>query len=166
MIWVGFSASSTLVSYGIRLLTGSDVSHTFLIVADPLFDQLMVMEAIDKGVSYVPLKVFRKRNDIKLVLEAPVPLETSLQRASSWLGERYAYAGLAGMLIVQAGLWLKRRWHNPIHQMRALFCSEMVAFVAQDAGWPGARALDAFSTNPEELKACLQASGRAVPVPG
>lgn len=164
MMYVGFSTSGSLVSRLIRWLTRSDVSHAFLLIDDALFGQPMVMEAIDSGVSLVTLKTFRKTNQIVTVLQPPVTLESSVRRAADWLGEHYAFEGLFGMLVVQAGWWLRRHWYNPIHQSKALFCSELVTFVAQDAGWPGTMCLDGFSTNPAALRACLQKTSTTLPL--
>lgn len=165
-IYVGFSTSSRVLDRVIRAVTRSRVSHTFLLVSDPFFQQLMVLEASGAGIRFVTLDVFQRSNKVVRLLTPPVPLDASVRRAADWLGERYAYEGLFGMLFVQIGRWFKRRWHNPLHSSHALFCSELNTLVVQAAGWPGAAALDPFSTNPEDLLECLTPTALPLPAPG
>ena len=68
-----------------------------------------------------------------------------------YLGDVYDYQGLFGMAWVEIGRWLKKKWKNPWHSTKAMFCSELVAKVLIDSKYPGFEGMDPASTDPEML---------------
>ena len=155
MIKIGFSTSKALTSRAIRWATRSRVSHTFLLVEGSFFGQDMVMEAVASGFRLVPFATFKKQNEIVTLITPVVPLDKGVEEAVNWLGERYNFEGIFGMLFVLLGRWLGRKWRNPFRSANSLFCSEVNTLVVKESGYPGTAGLDPFSTDPEDLEECL-----------
>ena len=59
--------------------------------------------------------------------------------------------GLFGMIWVELGRWLKRKWKNPWRSSKTMFCSEAVARVMVDSEYPGTKGWDVQSIDPEML---------------
>jgi hypothetical protein len=153
MIRVGFSThTNNIMSRVIRWFTHSKVSHVWLLVEDTFFGVDMVMEATETGFRLIPYANFvAEGNTIVAVLEPAYPLDTGVQTAVHWLGERYDFAGLFGSAFVMLGRWLKRKWRNPLDAPKSMFCSEAVTRVLQASAYPGAEALDSSATTPQDL---------------
>src|SRR4051812_22695376 len=122
-VLVGFSTSKKLVSRIIRLVTGSKISHTWFLVRDPMFGD-MVLQATMGGFHLVAYEVFKKKHEIIAILDIKHPLDRGIKQAALWLGYRYDYLGLFGAGFVVVGAWFKRKWNNPLDSSQALFCSE------------------------------------------
>lgn len=148
-IKIGFSYTNTLLSRAIRFLTRSKISHTFLLVGAD------VLEAGSTGFVRIPYIEWQKQNTLVYIIDPIVPLDKGVQCAEKWIGEPYAYGKLFGFIWVMIGRRLRRRWHNPIHERHALFCSEANTHVIQDSGWPGSEKLDPSATAPQDLLAFL-----------
>ena len=155
MIKIGFSTSKALTSRAIRWVTRSRVSHVFLLVEDSFLGQSMVMEAIGSGFQLIPYTNFQTGNEIVTLITPVVPLEDGVKKATAWLGEKYNFEGLAGMLLVLAGRWLGRKWRNPLRSAHAVFCSEVATMILQSVNYPGVMNLDPQSTDPEDLEEVL-----------
>jgi hypothetical protein len=155
---VGFSTPKAWnpVSWAIRGLTRSRTSHAWLLVYDPVFKLLMVMEAHSTGMRLVPLGAFKKVNRVVALARPHLDLARGLHEAGKWLGEPFDKASLVGMTVVLLGRWLRRKWSNPFHRSDALFCSESVVRMLQEAGYPGAADLDPSGTSPEDLLELLE----------
>jgi hypothetical protein len=153
MIKVGFSTHRrNPLSALVRFLTGSKASHCWLLIQDePFFGIPMVMEATEVGFRYIPLSVFKARNDIVAVVSSPYPLEKGVHAANAWLGKNYDFLGFFSTFFVLVGRWLKRKIKNPVRSSRAMFCSEAVARVLQASGYPGISGLDPSSVTPQDL---------------
>lgn len=156
MVRVGFSTHrSNLLSTVIRWLTGSKVSHTWLLIDEPYFGIPLVMEATEVGFRLIPYEVFAKKNDIvEIVSVDPTRLdsvEASVKRAAQWLGDDYDFGGLLGSAVILLGRRLKKRWKNPFASSTAMFCSEAVVLVLKGADYPGTENLDPEATTPEDL---------------
>jgi hypothetical protein len=149
-IRVGFSASGALISRIIRFFTHARVSHTFLIVDDPLLG-IVVIEAAWAGYRVTTFKRFQAKNTIVQIVTPTCSLAVGLHDAAEDLGERYDFAGLFGMVFVLLGRWLHRQWKNPLASPRALFCSEINTIVLQKSGYPDANTLIARDTSPQDL---------------
>lgn len=153
MIRVGFSTQKkNPISKIIRKLTGSTVSHAWLVFDDPVFEREMVIEATETGVVMTPFDVFSVRNDVVEILTPRISLHSGLKTAGQWLGESYDFTGLFGTAIVLLGRWFKRRWKNPFNNAKAMFCSEFVVRVLQESGYPGSECLDPSATTPQDLR--------------
>lgn len=146
---IAFSTSDGFVSKAIRCFTGSKVSHCFFVYWDEDFQRDMVMEATKGGFRIVPFAHY-----VDQVVEIITPahdVDPGLKAAVDWLGTAYDYTGLIGMIFVEVGRWLKRKWKNPLQSAHAMFCSEVVLRSLQSANYPGADKLDPGSTDPQML---------------
>lgn len=149
MTKVGFSTTQSWVSRVIRWATHATTSHAFLVV--DWFGEPCVVQADWTGFSVKTFKRFQEEAIVVALVTPQTPIDAGLPAAFDWLGERYDYAGLFGMAVVEFGRLLRRHWRNPWQSPRALFCSESVVKVLQAAKYPGAEHLDAASTSPEDL---------------
>jgi hypothetical protein len=160
---IGFSTTDALVSRIIRKLTGSQVSHAFLVYRDVDFEREMVMEAVGAGFRIVPLDKFRKHNRVVAIVTPRHSLERGLRAAVEWLGESYDTAGLLGMALYLARRALqrgRRRLRNPLASQRALFCSEAVALACRESAYPGFDR-DPETTSPQDLYLFFRAEAGA-----
>jgi len=148
---VGFSTSNELVSRLIRFFTKAKVSHTFLVIRAPFLEEDLVIEAAWAGFRATTLRRFKKKNTVVALMKPAVPLDKGLRDALTWLGESYDFGGLFGMAFVLLGRWLRRKVRNPLHDSRAIFCSEANTLVLQASGYPGADVLDPTETSPADL---------------
>lgn len=157
---IGFSTSGSWISNVIEFFTGGDCSHAFLLVeGDPVYGD-MVLEAIGTGWSMRTKENFLSGTTrIVRLVDPPVPLGLAFRTSLGWLGERYAYVGVVGMIWVAVGRWLKRKWRNPLRSSRSMFCSEAIVYLLQSAGWPPAKGLDPESVDPYALEQLLLGAG-------
>lgn len=152
MIAVGFSTSkSNPISWLIRKLTGSKVSHTWLAIDDPLFGRV-VLEASELGYRLYPFARFEQSNTIIALIEPPAcDMVKGVQAVADLLGTAYDVEGLFGMLVVVVGRWFHRKVRNPLRSSKTLFCSEAVARVLLAAGFPPAAGLNPESATPQDI---------------
>ncbi len=150
---IGFSTPSkwNILSWLIRILTRSRASHVWLLVDDPIFMIRMVMEAHITGYRFVPLTKFSKTNAIVALAQPKADLSVGVAVAGSWLGSRYDFAGIFGMIVVLLGRWLHLKWKNPAQSARAMFCSEAVVRALQAAHHPGFEKVDPDDLSPQDL---------------
>jgi hypothetical protein len=135
---IGFSTPKKFnsVSWLVRKLTKSRASHAFFIYRDLDWDADMVMEAHEVGFRLVPLDKFEKKNTIVKVVTPKYSIEVGTKEvALRYVGSRYDFEGLVGMMVVVVGGWFKRRWQNPFRSSKNVFCSEAVVRAMQ--GSPG-----------------------------
>lgn len=156
MIRVGFSTSRTPVSWAIRRLTRSEVSHCFFI-AD-LWGVACVLEATERGFVASPVSEFSKAHRIVTVCDLEVEDAPTLQQAVELLGRPYDFLGLAGFLWVLLGRKLGRSWSNPARSEQRLFCSEAIVRVLHKIEYPGATYLDPEQVSPQDLLVFLRRS--------
>jgi hypothetical protein len=164
---IGFSTTNALLSRLIRRLTGSRVSHAFLVYRDVDFDREMVMEAVGAGFRIVPLDKFARHNRIVGIVTPRHPIDEGLRSAVDWLGEGYDAPGLVGMAVLLAVRALRlrtRRMRNLLASRRALFCSEAVARACRACAYPGFDR-DPETTTPQDLYAFFEAEARDAPLP-
>lgn len=162
---IGFSTTDALLSRLIRRLTGSRVSHAFLVYRDVDFDREMVMEAAGAGFRIVPLDKFERHNRIVAIVTPRHPIDEGLKAAVDWLGEGYDAPGLVGMailLVLRALRRRKLRLRNLLANRRALFCSEAVARACRAARYPGFER-DPETTTPQDLFAFFAAEAAGLP---
>ncbi len=189
MVRVGFSTSrNNPISWVIRKVTGSRTSHAWLLLEVQPFGQEMVLEASEFGVRLIPLDAFQRANAIVACFSPAHTLDQAMPEAGRWLGAAYDFGGLFGMAVVMLGRWLRRKWRNPWHSSRSLFCSELVVKVLEWAHHPAlvqegsargvkrrrsGRVKTAAQTSPQDLLEFFEAevaAGRAssvtLPAPG
>ena len=149
---IGFSTNKrSWISKIIRWFTSSPVSHVFLVYYDPEWSMDMVMESEGGLGGSVRIVRFNPDNqDIVAVARPAYSVEAGMTRMVYQLGELYDYRGLFGMAWVLIGRWLIRRWNNPWHRSKALFCSELVSQVLLDSKYPGWSCAPSM-TSPDDL---------------
>lgn len=154
---VGFSTPKRFnpLSWLVRKLTGSTVSHAWLLYRDHDFDLEMVMEAHEFGFRLLPYDTFQRHNVVVEVVNPDVNLDIGLRMLARRLGSAYDYGGLIGMVVVLLGRWLKRKWRNPLASSHAMFCSEAVVLALQASDCERAKTLVASTTSPQALMEAL-----------
>jgi hypothetical protein len=160
MVFIGFSTPRLWnpLSALIRAMTSSRVSHTFLLVEDPLFQLRLVLEAHSAGFRLVSFTRFVRENKVVALVEPSHPVERGLPAAGAWLGEKFDVLGLVGIFLTLVVRYFRQRpWRNPFPTPSALFCSEAVVKTLKRAGYPGSEALEDETTTPAELLAFLEA---------
>ncbi len=150
MTKVGFSNTKSLLSKAICWATRSRTSHAFLLAS--VEGKERVIQADWNGVVVMSWDQYQAQNNIVTLVPCAIKASDALDMANT----PYDYSGFLGMVWVQFGRWIKRRWKNPIGSSKNLFCSEMVTLLLQDAGHPGVDQLDAGSTSPEDLLKFLE----------
>jgi len=148
---VGFSTTTMLLSRIIRWFTNSAVSHAWILYFDESFGCDCVFEFDIGGGQVHTYESFQKKNKIVHVWTPKHPIEAGFAKAAPLLDCGYDYLGLLGMIWVQLGAWLKRKWHNPWVSPSRDFCSEGVVRVCQWSGYPGMEDWDPTITTPEKL---------------
>jgi hypothetical protein len=151
---IGFSTPARFnpVSWLVRRLTGSKASHAFFIYDDMDWGCQMVLEAHELGFRLIPLEHFRRRNKVLAVFEPCVDISAGVQFvALEYLGEPYDFGGLIGFSFVLLGRWLRKKWHNPLHSTKAVFCSEACVVALQCVNYPNASGLVPYDTEPQAL---------------
>lgn len=150
MVYVGFSTTNAILSRFIRWVTKSEVSHTFLVF--DLYGRAWVLEAGFFGVTMLPVDKFQKDNIIKTMAAIPEIGDEHIAKAMDDLGDRYDFGGLLGSAVVIVGRWFKRKWKNPWQDSKAMFCSEFVVTILQEAHFPDAELLEPSETTPQDLQ--------------
>jgi len=159
VISIGFSyRSGNLVSWVIRKMTHSDVSHAWLLVDDVTLRGKIVMEAGFAGWETESYEQFLAQNTVVATIDMKCDLSKGIEAAREWLGSSYDFMGLLGAFVVIVGRWFKFMWHNPFNSSKTLFCSEAIARVLQEANYPGAASLDPGTVTPQDLYTFLKNS--------
>jgi len=159
MVFIGFSTPRLWnpLSALIRALTHSRVSHTFLLVEDPVFELRLVLEAHSTGFRLVSLTRFVKDNKIVALVKPSHPIQPGLPTAGEWLGDKFDVLGLFGIFITLVARYIRQRpWKNPFPTSSALFCSEAVIKTLKAAGYPGSATLGDETTTPSEVLAFFE----------
>lgn len=158
--FIGFSTPKAFnpVSWLVRKLTKSQVSHAWVCYHSELFDQDMVMEAHELGFRSLTLENFKTKNKIVYIHPVDVNITPGLRLLASHLGEAYDYGGLLGMSFVLMGQWLKRkfRWwkykiSNPWAHAKLMICSEAMVVMLQASNSRMVEDVVAESTDPQML---------------
>jgi hypothetical protein len=160
---IGFSTPRHFnpVSWLVRNITKSECSHSFFVYWDDDFECDMVLEAHELGFRLIALPRFVKKNRIVALVEPAFSLDPGFLKLGSWVGSAYDFGGLIGQAVVQFGRFLQRKWRNPFHSSRAMFCSESIARCMQWAGHPDAKSFTPKETTPQDLLIFFRGQGRA-----
>lgn len=144
-IQIGFSRRKRWnpISALITFFTGSPATHAWLLVE--VCGEPIVFEASNWSFRTIHLETMQQYDEIVRTFVPKYPLEAGFARMLHELHRPFDVLGLIGMAIVMLGRRLRRKWRNPIHGDRALFCSEMVARVCVHADYPG------FHIDPDEV---------------
>ena len=149
MIYIGFSSTNTILSRLIRWVTGGVVSHTFLVFE--MYGRPWLLEAEWDGIVVTPMEKFKAHNNIVKIFPVASLTDKDISLAMDMLGEAYDYTGVFGIIITKFGDIFKKKWRNPLNNTKALFCSEMVTKVLQNAQYPGSDILIPENTSPQDL---------------
>jgi hypothetical protein len=123
---------------------------------------LVFEEAVD-GYSTRTLDTMEKSGShIVQILQPRIDVDLGFKRSFEWLGQRYDYAGLFGMLPVVIARFFRHKISNPLSSKHAMFCSEETTRMLQFANYPGAEKLDAPTTDPEDLRLFMLQTGSTV----
>jgi hypothetical protein len=166
---IGFSTPKKwkLLSWAIKFLTKSEVSHAWFLVDDPVFGIRMVMDSYLTGLRLIPLEHFLEGNRVVYFATPLWNLDKGLLFQSREIGDKYDLWGLAGMAYVSLmWRWFKKKVKNPLAQPGAMFCSEAVVRVLQFSGFPDSTAIEPESTNPGELLQFFKESQHVELFPG
>jgi hypothetical protein len=149
-IQVGFSTSkNSWISKIIRWFTDSTVSHCFFIYWDKDWQRDMILEATEGGFKITPFSNYEK--DLVAAFTPKYSVEQGLIKSIDWLGEDYDYVGLIGMIWVELGRWLHRKWRNPWRDAKSMFCSEAISRIMIESNYPGTSGWDPQSIDPQML---------------
>lgn len=157
---VGFSVSKGLhglFSKLICFISRSQVSHAWLIYWDETFEMDMVLEAHVTGFRIIPRSTFERKSKVIAVYTTEDPLDKGLVEAASLLGESYDFLGLVGMIVVEFGKRLRKRWKNPLRSSRSQFCSESVIRVLNACGYTD---LSPDDSSPQDILDFLKVHGK------
>lgn len=158
--YVGFSTPKAFnpVSWLIRKITKSQVSHAWVAYHSDLFDLDMVMEAHELGFRSLTFENFKAKNKIVKTFPVDVDITPGLRLLATSLGDTYDYGGLFGMSFVLMGNWLKRKFkkwrkvvRNPWHSAKRMFCSEAVVIMLQASNSRMVKDLVPENTSPQML---------------
>lgn len=146
-IHLGFSTTGGWLSRMIRRITGSPVSHSFVVYKSAAFGQDMVLEASGQGFRVMAWRRFDKENKLvamyRIKLADPV-LHQALGKLAERLGDAYDGLSLIGYLL--------RKWFRlkrvPFDSRKKLICSEAVAIFL---GWCGMPFEDVGVVTPQML---------------
>ena len=130
---VGFSTTGGWLSRLIRRITGSPVSHSFVVYHSGVFGKDMVLEASGHGFRIMSWRRFDKENKLVAMYRLKLPdavVHDALGKLSDRLGDAYDTLSLFGYLL--------RKWFRlkrvPFDSRKKLVCSEAVALFL---GWCG-----------------------------
>jgi hypothetical protein len=146
-VHIGFSTTGGWLSRIIRRVTGSPVSHSFVVYHSDTFGKDMVLEASGQGFRVMAWRRFDKENKLvamyRLKVEDAV-LRDALGKLADRLGDAYDTLSLFGYLL--------RKWFRlkrvPFDSRRKLVCSEAVALFL---GWCGMPFADVGVVTPQVL---------------
>ena len=148
---IGFSTTNHLVSRIIRKLTGSIVSHTWVLYYDEDFKCDCVIEFTKGGCRLSTFDRFKQRNLIVKIWTPQCSVQKGFVGLRNFLEAGYDYIGLFGMLFVLFARWLKKKIRNPFASSKKLFCSECVVRLLQNAEYPRSDTLDPETVTPDDL---------------
>ena len=137
-VQVGFSTGrASPVSWLIRKMTGAKVSHAFVIYTSTEYACEMILSEDHGGVQITPLALFKKRNKIIYRVTPKQSLDAALPAAVQLYGDGYAYAALFAGAWMMLGRRLKKKWHNPVHSTKSMFCSAMIVRLYEAIDYTG-----------------------------
>ena len=132
-VHIGFSTTGGWLSRIIRRMTGSPVSHSFVVYHSAAFGKDMVLEASGHGFRIMSWRRFDKENKLVAMYRLKLPdevLHQALGKLADRLGDAYDTLSLFGYLL--------RKWFRlkrvPFDSRKKLVCSEAVALFL---GWCG-----------------------------
>jgi hypothetical protein len=146
-VHIGFSTTGGWLSRIIRRMTGSPVSHSFVVYHSSAFGKDMVLEASGKGFRVMAWRRFDTENKLVAMYRLKVDdavVREALGKLADRLGDAYDTLSLIGYLL--------RKWFRlkrvPFDSRKKLVCSEAVALFL---GWCGMPFEDVGVVTPKVL---------------
>ena len=159
MIRLLFTSAPDPISKTIRRLTGSPVSHVGVQVGQ----QTVLSAELGGVVEQTDLQFLASGRKIVAAYEATPEGEKHLMpwRARVHIGDRYALSSLPGLAWVSlARRWLGKAVRNPVHDPKAVVCSELILYLDDETGFVTEFVgLDPESTTPGDLLTRLRLGG-------
>lgn len=150
-IKVGFSKSGSLISKLVRFFSRSDISHTWLLLEDLVGGIDLVMEAVPGGFHIITYERFVRENQVIDVVDLNTTYsESSLRRAFGWMGKRYDYLTVFGMMWVLFGRFFGKKWKNPLSS-KSIDCVESIVYFLRSNNAGRAHEIDPGSMTPKDL---------------
>lgn len=147
---IGFSRGKQIISHIIMWATGGKVSHAFIVYFDEDFQADYIFEATTWGIRIVPFETYKKKYNVVAVYSPGHPLTRGFLELGLWIGRKYDFTGLVGMLFVLFGRFLQCKWKNFMAAPKAMFCSEAVSNVLLWSNYPNFN-LDPGTVDPKQL---------------
>ena len=132
-VHIGFSTTGGWLSRIIRRITGSPVSHSFVVYHSTAFGKDMVLEASGKGFRVMAWRRFDTENKLVAMYRLKVDdavVREALGKLADRLGDAYDTLSLVGYLLKK---WFRLK-RVPFDSRKKLVCSEAVALFL---GWCG-----------------------------
>lgn len=148
-IWVGLSATNTLLSKAIRWFTRQQPSHAWVSIWDDTLGRRMVLEAGTK-MRYVPWSFWEIADQGKKVWAYTCHLDLlpATVKYARFIGTPYDYKNLFWHALRRfMGAWIRAPWRSPTR----FLCSELLVRIMLEAGVPGTRGIDPEATTPGDL---------------
>ncbi len=157
MVRVGFSTKRVWNPFSaiVRVILGTRISHSWLLVDDPALGTPVVLEARwPGGYQIVPYRRFRTYERVIAVARCAHPLERGVHASVRRVGAGFDLLGIVGIGLVRlARRLLGARWRNPFAAGGGLYCSRAVLEALQAAGYPGAAVIgEAFAAAEPHLE--------------
>jgi hypothetical protein len=146
-VHVGFSTKGGWLSRGIRWITGSRVSHCFVVYRCDVFGQEMVLEASGCGFRIISWRRWDRANRLVALYRLDLPeedLRGALSQLSLRLGDAFDKLSLLGFVLRK----VFRLNKVPFNSRQKLVCSEAVALFLC---WCGVPIVDYGVMTPQEL---------------
>jgi hypothetical protein len=154
-----FTAAPDPISKAIRKLTGQSVSH----VGIQTGPQTVLSAELGGVVEQTDLQFLAQGRKLIASYEATPEGEPHLLvwRAKAHLGDKYAFGELPGFVwSTLARRWLGKAIKNPLHDPKAVVCSEFVLYLDDETGFVTEFVgLDPETTTPGDLLARLRMGG-------
>lgn len=166
---VGFSTTAKWISGVIRWITRGRVSHAWISFYDPCLDTRFVMQAEWWGYELRPRARWERENLLVAEYELPdLDMVSAVLSMTKEIGSPYDWwsAFWSG-----AKSWL-RRWFGSRFSLRPsrtphqLMCSEAVARILADAGFPFQEGILLELVSPTDLEKVVRESGLSVQIRG
>jgi hypothetical protein len=158
---VGFSRAGNPLSYLIRAVTRTNVSHAWMML--PVQGVELVFQSDTRGVNLEAYERFKAGNTVVNLYDVDLDFTPTMPELFEELGAGYDFGGLLGQPVVMLGQTLGRHWANPWQSEGRWYCSELVAHLMQKAGaeLPAPPA----AIRPDTLRVLLDKAPFAKPVP-
>ena len=153
---VGFSSHPSLFSRAIKFVTNSKVSHVYIRIPIPEYNENMVFQASGLAVNYCNYNLFIKSNTVHEEYEIEIDDETAALGEMMRIieaGKPYSMKEILGLAWVLAMRGLGVRISNPFRDGSQSFICVELAMLSLGQG------KDSENTTPEEFRLWCEKNG-------